>query len=302
MAPEQVTSSKTVDRRADVWSLGACLFEMITGQPPFRADNLLELGAKIVHEAVTEVRALRPDVPPELEHIVHRCLQKKPENRYADAAELSAALEEYLHRPTSDPHLARTSSPMLIAAPRGDVATMTGPFQPLGQMAPMMAPPPSSQRLVEDTGGSQGTGIAWGETRPRSGSRVVPIVLGLFGLTAVVGLVLVGLVVTRGQGSAAPASSAVASAAPPPAVASEMPADKPAAPTPPTPATASAPSASASTSKNALAAAPHPPPPSPTSPTATPATRTNTSPTAAPRPSPAPTPRPAASHRAFDHL
>jgi serine/threonine-protein kinase len=310
MAPEQVTSARTVDRRADVWSLGACLYEMATGQAPFRADNLLDLGAKIVHEPEADVQSIRPDMPAELAAIIHRCLQKKPDHRYADAGALAAALEEYAHRPASDPRLgqhpfghsgatapfagAPTSAPIPMNAP---APYGPAPFAPPSSTRVLVDAPRSTPARAEDTGGAHGTGIAWGETRPKAPSRVVPIVLAVFGLVALVGLVLVGVVFVRGKPSneppalAASAPPAAPPAAPPPATSTETPPAEP-------PVIASV-IASATATTAPIAAAPLAPAPI--------ASATHTRPAAAPVPprpsaSPSPSPRPAASQRAFDHL
>lgn len=309
MAPEQVTSSKTVDRRADVWGLGACLFEMTTGQAPFRADNLLELGAKIVHEPVAEVRNLRPDMDPELSAIIHRCLQKNPDHRYADAGELARALEDYVGRPTSSP---RMLSPLEMT---------TTPSAPMVAATPVgFAPPPPALQRVDDTGGSRGTNVAWGETAGRRPTpHYVAIGLAASGLVAVIGSVLVVLAV-RGRNPttthATPASASVAIGEPappittpvPPPVAAPVPSPEPApaaqpavaaAPTVATPATAPSPSPSPAPAPSpSPAAAPIAPP----APPATTATAARTSPPATPPRPPVPRPTATASHRAFDHL
>jgi len=92
MAPEQMTSSKHVDARADVWALGIILFELVTGEPPFQGETLPEVCAQILTTEPRPIRALRGDVPPELESVVARCLHKEREQRYGSVAELAVAL------------------------------------------------------------------------------------------------------------------------------------------------------------------------------------------------------------------
>ncbi|HEY2018436.1 MAG TPA: protein kinase, partial [Bryobacteraceae bacterium] len=95
MSPEQA-SGKPVDRRTDLWSLGAVLFEMLTGAPPFRGDSQLSVMRAIVHDEPPKLLAVRPDIPGEVNAIVVRALEKDPARRYQSAAEmvrdLSAAL------------------------------------------------------------------------------------------------------------------------------------------------------------------------------------------------------------------
>src|SRR5207302_5054289 len=67
MSPEQIRSSKNVDQRSDVWSLGVALFEMLTGKLPFIADNVSGLLASVVADAPFRVSVFAPDVPEALE-------------------------------------------------------------------------------------------------------------------------------------------------------------------------------------------------------------------------------------------
>lgn len=92
MSPEQLRSSKSVDVRADIWALGVIMYELLTGTLPFMGDSLGELFAAILETEPTPVRVRAPDVPPELEAIVMRCLQRRLENRFSSVVELTGAL------------------------------------------------------------------------------------------------------------------------------------------------------------------------------------------------------------------
>ncbi len=88
VAPEQARGG-TVDHRADLWSLGVVLFEMVTGQLPFRAEHVQSLLLAVLHDREPAVMHLRPDVPAELARIIHRCLRKNPAERYQSAGDLA---------------------------------------------------------------------------------------------------------------------------------------------------------------------------------------------------------------------
>jgi predicted Ser/Thr protein kinase len=93
MSPEQA-SGRPVDARADLYSIGVILFECLTLQKPFVADSLFELLRKHIETPPPPPRALRPDLPPELEHVILTALAKAPEQRYQSAQAMSVALQQ----------------------------------------------------------------------------------------------------------------------------------------------------------------------------------------------------------------
>ena len=97
MAPEQLRGHK-VEAAADIFSLGVTFYQLLSGRPPFTADNLPALSYEIIHSKHCSVRALRKDLPASSARIVNRCLQKKPDNRYASAADLAADIRKALRR------------------------------------------------------------------------------------------------------------------------------------------------------------------------------------------------------------
>ncbi|PKN50042.1 MAG: serine/threonine protein kinase, partial [Deltaproteobacteria bacterium HGW-Deltaproteobacteria-20] len=95
MSPEQMRSAKHVDRRTDIWALGAILFELLAGRPPFEADSLIALCTLVATREAPLLRGIREDAPEDLERIVSRCLQKDPNNRYQTLAEMAVDLAPF---------------------------------------------------------------------------------------------------------------------------------------------------------------------------------------------------------------
>jgi len=91
MSPEQVIGDK-VDGRADIFSLGVVLFELLTSEKPFQAENITALLFKIAHEPPQSLRAIRSDLPMGAEAILERALQKNVAHRYQHASELAQEL------------------------------------------------------------------------------------------------------------------------------------------------------------------------------------------------------------------
>ena len=97
MSPEQ-TRGEAVDHRTDLWSLGVVLYEMLAGRHPFPAENQASLVYHIVHHAPEPLKKIVRDLPPELEAILARTLEKDPESRYVSAEELSTDLGAFRSR------------------------------------------------------------------------------------------------------------------------------------------------------------------------------------------------------------
>jgi eukaryotic-like serine/threonine-protein kinase len=88
MSPEQIRG-ETVDHRSDIFSFGVVLFELATGQLPFRGDHIAALSYSIVHEEPAKLTMLRPLLPPPLEQVILRCLEKDVDKRYQQASEIA---------------------------------------------------------------------------------------------------------------------------------------------------------------------------------------------------------------------
>jgi len=95
MSPEQMRSSMEVDHRADIWAAGVILHELIAGQPPFDGETMPEICANILQSPAPPLTTLCPDVLPDMEAVVLRCLEKDPARRFQNLGELAAALREF---------------------------------------------------------------------------------------------------------------------------------------------------------------------------------------------------------------
>jgi serine/threonine protein kinase len=133
MPPEQLIDAKGADARSDIWALGASLFELLTGQPPFQAPTMPQLYTKIVHGKVPRVSDLVADVPRALDDIVATCLKRSREDRYEHAGALRAALSQIALPPSNDE----------AVKPRQSVPPS---LRPLGNMTPFTV---SSARSAE---------------------------------------------------------------------------------------------------------------------------------------------------------
>ena len=111
MAPEQATGSFVVDHRADIYSLGVTLYELLTLRPVFEAANREKLLKQLTLDEPTPIRQIHPVVPRDLETVVMKAVSKDPDERYATAADLAADLRRFAE---SRPIHARPPSSLMI--------------------------------------------------------------------------------------------------------------------------------------------------------------------------------------------
>jgi serine/threonine protein kinase/Tol biopolymer transport system component len=93
MSPEQVRG-KTADHRSDIFAFGTILYEMVTGKQTFRKPTSADTMAAILNEEPPSISQIAPTAPPGLQRVVHRCLEKSPEQRFQSASDLAFALQE----------------------------------------------------------------------------------------------------------------------------------------------------------------------------------------------------------------
>jgi serine/threonine protein kinase len=223
MSPEQMRSSRAIDARADIWGLGVILQELITGSAPFDGATMPDLLASIIQDPPIPLARLQPNVPPGLQAVVSKCLEKEASARYADVAELTQALAPF------------GSDSARVSADR--VSRVLHPTSP--PRANSVIPPPRSVRpsgppypqesSSSGTVTASATASAWGATSgaSRSAARTVALAVGSLFFASVLILAIFGGQSSRGPRARAAGSMASAMPAASPLAA---PVDAPAAP------------------------------------------------------------------------
>jgi hypothetical protein len=144
MSPEQLRSSKNVDARADIWSLGVVIHELLTGQLPFDGDGAGEVFAAILEQTPAPVRALRPELAETWDAILTRCLTRLPDSRFADVAELAHAVVPLGSGRWA--HLVPAIEQALARGSRGKLNTNAALLSAAVAAAVTSMPPPASRR------------------------------------------------------------------------------------------------------------------------------------------------------------
>ena len=114
ISPEQALR-REVDIRSDIYSLGATMYRMLTGETLFKGDSAEEIVKKAVREEPRPLREVNPEVPERIAALVHRMIQKEPDARFASAKELREELQRLLHRPARTKLLIGLSAVAVVA-------------------------------------------------------------------------------------------------------------------------------------------------------------------------------------------
>ncbi len=137
ISPE-VIRSEQADQRSDIYSLGVMIYEMLSGQPPFRSDSTMSLMMSHLNDPVPDPRTLRSELPIALVNIILKCLEKDRANRYQNVAELSSDLKREMTRPANQ--TIAPPAPAVMSQPERTAI----PPQSLNQPSNVQSP----QRLV----------------------------------------------------------------------------------------------------------------------------------------------------------
>jgi serine/threonine-protein kinase len=203
MSPEQLRSSKDVDSRTDIWSLGLILYKMLTGKPAFEAPNVGAHFAMILADPPTRLRKRRPDAPAELEEVILTCLEKDCDRRWQDLGQLAEALAPFGNKSaavraerigailnfagissTSRPRVRRPDDPTVRDAPLSKRPSEGPPAIDV----PLPRPPRLPEGMAPSArieGGSTWSPVTSGVGAPARRARRLMIAAGVLGLVGV---------------------------------------------------------------------------------------------------------------------
>jgi len=188
MAPEQLKGSREVDARADVYSMGVMLYQMLSARLPFTGESMADIFLKVMTESPPPLAALRPDLPADLAAVVARCLDRDPARRFADGAALAEALAPWADAWT--PGVPRTApgytpgalGPVTGTTPApGQAAVAPAAPRPAPDVTPSVSvalvdaarPGRSRQVALALVGAAALLAVAWVAVRPRGGAAPV---------------------------------------------------------------------------------------------------------------------------------
>jgi len=254
MSPEQMKSAKTVDTRTDIWAIGAILYEMLAAQPPYQADSMPELCAKLLDESPPPMSSFRNDVPAELEEALFRCLEKDRTRRWATVADLAQALVEF---GPLESRIHATRASRVLGSTDISVTALSASSSGRQEAARPVAAASSVDEKARTLSVRGSTQHTWGRTDP-PGSAVAPpqrprwllpvgalvLVLGSVGVlllvrspsaTASAGAASAGLVASDSADAPSPPSAAATAVSPPVAASAESAAADAGAQPPPAP-------------------------------------------------------------------
>jgi serine/threonine-protein kinase len=155
MAPEQMRTARNTDPRSDIWSMGVVMYQMLAGRPPFEAETYAELVLKVGTDPPAPLHA---PMPPGLDSIVMRCLEKDPKNRIQSVGELARMLAPYASDPLSAQQSAERAT-RILTQPRNSNMSLSSVSVGSGGMG--LTPSPAlTPKSWSHTGGSSLGGAA----------------------------------------------------------------------------------------------------------------------------------------------
>lgn len=183
IAPELFQDNHRADARSDLYSLGVLLFEMVTGQLPFAAENQLALVSMHINKPPPSPRSISQDISPQVEHVILKALEKSPEQRYGSASELADA---FCLAVTATSHNQLVLPPVLPPTPAEPSAFRPAPLV-RGTEPPFSAPSHPNQRPRE----SRGSVVPPASVRSRAHGRRI---MFAFAMALAVFLLVIGAV------------------------------------------------------------------------------------------------------------
>jgi serine/threonine-protein kinase len=254
MSPEQMRSTKDADARSDVWSLGAILFQLITGRPPYLGETIPELCSQLFSSDAPPAStvSVTQGLPPALDAVVSRALARDPARRYQSVWEFGEALLDFAP-PQSRVHVERARRVLSSSGSAEDAPP---------SVYPSRAGQPGAPTIIE----ASVSNVAPGRTTARPRSRKLAAVLLVVGLVVGVGIVAMQ---RAGTGNASDAAAAGPAPAAEPVKGPSLPVTAEAPTPPPTPALVAVPEVP-SAAPSVASAAPNVPTVRPAGPTTTP--------------------------------
>jgi serine/threonine-protein kinase len=221
MSPEQLRSTRDVDVRSDIWSIGVILYELVSGRPPFTGESITELALRI---AMDPPPPLIGRMPQGFDLLIDRCLAKDPAQRYPDLANLAHALAVYAG--PAGWETANGVSRLLNVAPQAGHDAGSGGSQPALAGAPIATqvlvtqPGPGARIPTPTTMGSAASSMITGARATRRWGLIAGVAL-----TVIVGVVATVVVASGGHKLAEPTTQNTVGASPParPATAATLP-------------------------------------------------------------------------------
>lgn len=195
MAPEQMRATKSVDQRADIWSMGVILYQLLVARLPFVAETMAQLISTVMFDPTPRPSEARPDLPPGLDDVVARCLEKEADRRYANVGELATALAPFA-RPASQVSVERVQRMLRGSGAEPATAASGANIRAASTPTALVSSEAGAQAWQATNGTSKSDG--------RRGRLVIAGAIGAISVLAVTGAFLVG---RREAPTAAPASS-----------------------------------------------------------------------------------------------
>lgn len=217
MSPEQVSASRNVDHRADVWALGVIFQEMLTGQRVFKGEGIGLLLAAIAAQPAPPIQSLLPAIPSSIAELMHYTLQKDPASRTPNVAEFVAPLASFVA--DGESRLGRIRSILGDGSPASISTSGARPVMPFGQSGSWgtanpvgIVVPGSTPSLTDVSAGATGSVAALSSVPPARKSPVALILVSLL-LLAGAGAAAVVLLRTPSGADAVPSTKPSVSAA-----------------------------------------------------------------------------------------